>query len=248
MSRSASEKLEHKLDFPGMRNARPYFIRAGIEAIIALAALVVAQQYQSEVIKDKKIDAVVVAGKATTSEKAIFFTSVAVVLLVGILAVRTMGNAIRKAMEDAPGDGRGSAAAFIGSLVGYIIVFLATVSVLGFDLQALLLGGAITGVVIGIAAQQTLGNFFAGVVLLAVRPFNSGEDIVLRSSPLGGEYRGRVTDVSLFYVKLMTEMGPVALPNAGVLAAAVGPGARAPKDKPEQQQPDPGPTQGGTPQ
>ena len=30
---------------------------------------------------------------------------------------------------------------------------------------SLLLGGAVTGIVVGIAAQQALGNLFAGVVL-----------------------------------------------------------------------------------
>jgi hypothetical protein len=35
----------------------------------------------------------------------------------------------------------------------------------------------------------------------------------------------------LFYVKLETKTGPVALPNAGVLASAVGPGVRAAEEE-----------------
>jgi small-conductance mechanosensitive channel len=116
----------------------------------------------------------------------------------------------------------------------------------GADLSGLLLGGALTGVVVGIAAQQTLGNFFAGIVLLLVRPFSVGEPVVLRSGPLGGEYEGLVTDMGLYYVTMETERGMVQLPNAGVLASAVGPGARSDDDD-EPPDDDPGPEHGGTP-
>jgi small-conductance mechanosensitive channel len=110
--------------------------------------------------------------------------------------------------------------------VGYVVLLLSTLGAMGANLGALLLGGAITGVLVGIAAQQTLANFFAGVVLLMARPFTIGETVVLRSGPLGGEYEGTVTDMGLFYVRLSTEKGPVEIPNAGVLTAAIGPGAR----------------------
>jgi small conductance mechanosensitive channel len=104
-------------------------------------------------------------------------------------------------------------------------------SVLDVDLGSLLLGGAITGVIVGIAAQQTLGNFFAGIVLLLAQPFSVGDRVVLRSGPLGGEYEGVVTEMGIFYVTLATPKGPVDLPNAGVLSAAIGPGARSASDE-----------------
>jgi hypothetical protein len=53
------------------------------------------------------------------------------------------------------------------------------------------------------------------------------DEIVAKSGPLGGEYEGLVSDMGLFYVRLETRTGPVALPNAGVLASAVGSGVRA---------------------
>ncbi|HYN35971.1 MAG TPA: hypothetical protein VEV82_03250, partial [Actinomycetota bacterium] len=54
--------------------------------------------------------------------------------------------------------------------------------------------------------------------------------VVMRSGPLSGEFEGLVTDMSLFYVKVETAQGPVSLPNSAVLASAIGPGARTPKD------------------
>lgn len=228
---------------PVLTKARPKIARAATVATLVLVALVVAQHFQYRVLTDGL--------RPTATERALFYSTAAFLLLGGIVAVRLTASAVRTALEERPDDGRGAAPAFIVSVVGYVIVVLSALGVMGVNLQGLLLGGAVTGVVLGIAAQQTLGNIFAGVVLLAVRPFTIGEDVVLRSAPLGGEYRGRVTDMSLFYVKMLTQQGPVALPNAGVLAAAVGPGARVPEDPPDEEdgsQTDPGPQHGGTPQ
>jgi small-conductance mechanosensitive channel len=94
-----------------------------------------------------------------------------------------------------------------------------------------------------------LANLFAGLVLVTVRPMEVGERVVLRSGPLAGEYEGVVTDLGMFYVDMVTDRGPVKLPNAGVLAAAIGPGARSPKDEEEEveeeHQGQPPPSEGG---
>jgi hypothetical protein len=72
----------------------------------------------------------------------------------------------------------------------------------------------------------------------------------MRSGPLGGEFEGRVTDMTLFYVRMETEQGPVLMPNSGVLASSIGPGARAKKEEDkveeeEQQSPQSGGMQTG---
>jgi small-conductance mechanosensitive channel len=233
------------MDVDRMKVARPQLIRAAVATVVALGGLVLASRYPGA-LTDPQAD-----------EKDVYQVAGAVVLLLaGIVAVRAAARAARNAMPPDARDVRGGPLAFIISLVGYVIVFLATLGALDTDLSGLLLGGALTGVVIGIAAQQTLGNFFAGIVLLVIRPFTVGDDVVMRSGPLGGEYEGRVTSMSIFYVNMETELGPVSLPNAGVLAAAVGPGARLPKDEEleeemvrqrAEKQEDAGPQQGGPP-
>jgi small-conductance mechanosensitive channel len=100
-------------------------------------------------------------------------------------------------------------------------------SMLSIPIGHLLLGGAIAGVVIGIAAQQSLGNVFAGFVLLLARPFAVGNHIRVRSGALGGEFYGTVTSVSLTYVSVLTDDGMLKVPNSSVLAAAVGPWDRS---------------------
>ncbi len=107
--------------------------------------------------------------------------------------------------------------------LGYFVALIGTLSMLSVPVGHFLLGGAIAGVVLGIAAQQSLGNVFAGFVLLLVRPISVGNYIRVRSGALGGEFYGTVTSMSLTYVSVFTEQGPLKVPNSSFLAAAVGP-------------------------
>ena len=60
----------------------------------------------------------------------------------------------------------------------------------GVSPQTLAVGGAFTAVILGLAAQQTLGNVFAGMVLLTARPFRVGERIRLQAGAVGGTAEG----------------------------------------------------------
>ena len=62
----------------------------------------------------------------------------------------------------------------------------------GLNPATLALGGAITAVVLGLAAQQTLGNVIAGIVLIAVRPFKVGDRVRLQAGGLAGQIEGVV--------------------------------------------------------
>jgi small-conductance mechanosensitive channel len=228
-----------------IRAARPQLVRAAVAAIVAVAGMVGASTLGD--LKETGLSGPF--WKDMSGADIAGLCAVGLFLVAGIVAVRSTAAGVRRALEVRLGDPRGAPLALIVSIIGYLLVLLATLQFLGVETGSLLLGGAITGIVLGIAAQQTLGNFFAGIVLLVVRPFNVGEHIVLRSGPLGGEYEGRVVGMGIFYLDLVTENGPVALPNAGVLAAAIGPGARAPKDEgqvEEEEQPAPA-SQGGPP-
>src|SRR5205085_3158111 len=75
----------------------------------------------------------------------------------------------------------------------------------------------------GIAAQQTLGNLFAGLVLLTARPFRVGERIRIQAGALGGVIEGVVSSLGLMYTTLARGEDRILIPNNGVLAAVVVP-------------------------
>jgi small-conductance mechanosensitive channel len=87
----------------------------------------------------------------------------------------------------------------------------------------LAVGGAITAVVVGLAAQQTLGNLIAGMVLIAARPFKVGDRVRLQAGGLAGQLEGNVASLGLLYTTFAQGEDSIMVPNNIVLAAAVVP-------------------------
>ena len=129
----------------------------------------------------------------------------------------------RDVLERLVGAAYGAIVRYAMILVGVSVILLIALSMLGFRVGQLVVGGAVTGVLITIAAQQSLSNLFAGVMLQFAQPFRVGEKVRVRSGALAGTIEGTVTEFSITYVQLDTEDGRVLLPNAQVLAAAVSP-------------------------
>jgi hypothetical protein len=144
-------------------------------------------------------------------------------LIFGVVAVRSATNEILKTVPPSLGDNRKNGLRWVCLLVGYLVVIFGTLGALNVPIERLLVGGAVTGVILGIAAQQSLGNLFAGLMLLLTRPFAIGDEIALRSGALGGVLTGLVADMNLTYVKLVTDNGTLLLPNSQILSAVVGP-------------------------
>ena len=80
----------------------------------------------------------------------------------------------------------------IFTLVTFLILFVAIFKQLyqEVNLGALFTTSAIFGVIIGLALQDTLGNFFAGISLHADRPFQVGDVIVVGPQHLTGVVEG----------------------------------------------------------
>lgn len=112
---------------------------------------------------------------------------------------------------------------FLLRLVAIAATLLASLRIAGLRPQTLVVGGAFTAVVLGLAAQQTLGNVFAGMVLLSARPFRVGERVRLQAGAVGGSTEGVVSTLGLLYTTLARGEDRILIPNNVVLAAAVVP-------------------------
>ena len=206
------------MNFDRRRAARPYIVRGVIGLLLAIAGIVIESIWEFQ------------KGHKFTFDDKIALLGVLTFVIGGVVVVRASVRAIHAAAADhLEGKTKGTPISFLVYALGYLIVILGALSMTGTQPGSLLFGGALTGVIIGIAAQQTLGNFFAGMVLIFVRPFKVGDRVYLKGGL--GEYDGTISEMTLFYVHVMTDRGEVMLPNAGVLASAVGPGARAEKQK-----------------
>ena len=97
----------------------------------------------------------------------------------------------------------------------YLLVTAVALSSAGYRLSGLLAGGAVAGAVLGLAAQTTLSNILAGLVLTLSGSFRLGDRVAVRSWAYGGvEYGGKIVDLTLIHTILEGPQGLVKLPNA----------------------------------
>lgn len=142
--------------------------------------------------------------------------------VLGSIAVIGLSGKVRDMLRPVTGSSHAAVARYALVLLGSVAVLLITLALLQVPIGQLVVGGALTTILIGIAAQQSLSNIFAGMVLLLSRPFTVGELIQLRSGALGGLIEGTVTEIGISYLTMDTANGVLRLPNAQVLAAGVG--------------------------
>src|ERR671939_724069 len=107
---------------------------------------------------------------------------VVVSVLIAVYAVRAFTQALEGALEGYLGLARAHSAAKFVSVVLYGCVIMMAITGAGFDLSGLLVGGALTGVIVGIAAQASLSNIIAGVVILFARPYSAAMYVTVRAA------------------------------------------------------------------
>lgn len=163
-------------------------------------------------------------GKAVTAGAAAGFA------VFGMIATLGLSGKARDRLRPVTGSAHAAVIRYTLVLLGSIAVLAITLDLLKVPIGQLVLGGAVTTILIGIAAQQALGNVFAGMVLLLSRPFTVGEQIQLRSGSLGGPVEGTVTEIGITYVRIQTSGGLLRIPNSQVLAAGIGPALATPDD------------------
>jgi small-conductance mechanosensitive channel len=141
----------------------------------------------------------------------------------GSIATYGLSGNARSVLEPRAGASHAAVVRYALLLLGGFATLVVTLLLFNVPVGQLVLGGALTSVFVGIAAQQALGNVFAGIVLLLAHPFHVGDAIRLRAGAIGGQLDGTVTEIGITYVRLDTGGSIMSVPNSQVLNAIVGP-------------------------
>ena len=151
---------------------------------------------------------------ATLPEKAfllgvrILFAAIA--FIIGMQVIKLLRKIVTKSMTRANAD-KGAVQfvdAFIKAALYILLAFMIAAS-FGVDAASIVAILASAGVAIGLALQGSLSNLAGGVLLLLLKPFKVGDYIVSESG-----HEGTVTELQLFYTKLITpDNRAIVLPN-----------------------------------
>jgi len=134
---------------------------------------------------------------------------------------RDLGRSIGPQLFRRMDPGTAGTVGFLVRFTTIVLAFMLALRVAGLDPRTIALSGAFTAVVVGLAAQQTFGNLFAGLVLLSARPFRVGDRVRLQGGYLAGNIEGVVSSLGLLYTTFMSGEDQIMVPNNVVLGVAV---------------------------
>jgi small conductance mechanosensitive channel len=205
------ERVGLAVDFDekSLRSARR---RVAVLVPLFIAVIVVYSNYQSWF------------GKPDSQwETPIQIVTVLALLALGWAIARDIGRVAGPTFFRRMDPGTAGTVGFLVRLVTVGITLLVALEIAGVSAASLVATSAFTAVILGLAAQQTLGNLFAGMVLLSARPFRVGERVRFQAGAVGGQIEGIVSSLGLLYTTLAQGEDRIMVPNNVVLSAVVVP-------------------------
>lgn len=143
--------------------------------------------------------------------------SALLILFVGNIIVKTVANSIAKILQKRNMDK--SVIHFIHGLVRYIlfiIVLIAALGRVGVQTASVVAIIGAAGLAVGLALQGSLSNFAAGVLIVAFRPFKSGDYVEI------GGVAGAVDSIQIFQTILTTpDNKMIVVPNGSVIGSPI---------------------------
>jgi small-conductance mechanosensitive channel len=193
---------------PAKHTLKTEWLLGSISGVIALAALGLGRAFG-------KIQ------HSSLHQKLYAWAAAVVLIVAGGYAVVHLSRAIGRLITRRGNPGAGGTIRLVTYGLGCLILIIALLAVLGVSLDHLLIGAGVAGIILGVAAQQSLGNVFAAIVMLFARPFVVGDNIRIRSG-VTGVLDVKVLGIGLTYVTVMTDDGILRVPNSILLGAGIG--------------------------
>jgi small conductance mechanosensitive channel len=151
------------------------------------------------------------------------YGTVVILVIVGSVATHWLGRGLSPRLYRRMDPATAGTVGFVIRLLAMAAVVILALRIAGVKASTLAVGGAFTAVLLGLAAQQTLGGIFAGIVLQSTRPFRVGERVRLVGGALAGSLEGTVTSLGLFYTTLSQGADRLMVPNNVLLNLVVVP-------------------------
>lgn len=140
------------------------------------------------------------------------------ILVFGLMAAGWLSRLARRALDRVP-TVDATLASFLATLVKYaiwVLVFVTVLSEFGVKTTSIIAALGAAGLAVGLALQGTLSNIAAGVMLLILRPFRTGEFIDADG------VSGTVEEIGLFATRMKRVDGLFMLvPNGNLWGASV---------------------------
>jgi small-conductance mechanosensitive channel len=147
----------------------------------------------------------------------LIYSQIAQVVIIGYVVIEIIGNtAFNLAVAAQQSRQTAKSIKSFMRIVGSVVIIAITISYLSQNAALAASIATISGIVVGFAAQNLIGNMIAGMYLTTTRPFKIGDMITVFGNT------GRVVDIGLLYCVILMENGDtVRAPSSALITTSI---------------------------
>lgn len=147
----------------------------------------------------------------------LIYSQIAQVVIIGYVVIEIIGNtAFNLAVAAQQSRQTAKSIKSFMRIVGSVVIIVITISYLSQNAALAASIATISGIVVGFAAQNLIGNMIAGMYLTTTRPFKIGDMITVFGNT------GRVVDIGLLYCVILMENGDtVRAPSSALITTSI---------------------------
>lgn len=154
------------------------------------------------------------ASKNPVTVGAVF--QLVLILSITVLVSKIISLYIRRSLKDKVSKDVGETIIKLFYYGSIIIVSISALHLMGIDLSGLLLAGGITGIILGFASQNIVGNLISGIFLMIEKPIKIGDQVEISGTS------GFITDIRIISTLIRTYDGLlVRIPNQQVFTSNI---------------------------
>ncbi len=151
----------------------------------------------------------------------------AVVLVFGTMLIALITHGIKEYITNNGVKQEASTISSLFGIVAYTTLIIIALYLMHINVTGLLISAGFLGIVLGLAAQATLGSVFSGISMIVAKPFEPGDYVTVQTwqyskmpSTYPHEefipgYNGVVSRIGLLYTEILEDNGmPLYVPNS----------------------------------
>jgi len=139
-----------------------------------------------------------------------------IIVVIGYLIINSIAGLFYESSKDKIGVHNANLVKVMVKILGIAVLLSILTSVFNVSASAALTLGSFTGLVIGFATQQVLGQAVAGIFLLFARPIKHGDKITVAGQT------GIVQEIDIMYTTILGDGGKqILIPNGSIIGQVI---------------------------
>ena len=131
--------------------------------------------------------------------------------MLSIVLIESIGREIIKHARTSETAQFGISVRAVFRVISYLILAISLIAILSANPNLAISAGAFSGIIVGFASQNIIGNLIASLILVMVRPFVHSDVVSVSGT------KGKVIEIGVIYTRVESEENMLYIPNIYLL-------------------------------